>query len=147
LGLGSGSARDSRKENVPGRNANADCDRRRASWRCVSFAQGRNAVGAIVVAAGTSLPGEYSFSPSPMDAPLRSWGACPCQPRSPDGNPNPADLLRECVMKVARSSTLGDGDVWSGIVTGDSYAKFVSVVVRPRRTESGAKGSVGSGSG
>jgi hypothetical protein len=50
-------------------------------------------------------------------------------------------------MKVERSSTLEDPVVWSGIATGDSYAGFVSVAVRSRRTESGAKGSLGSGSG
>jgi hypothetical protein len=57
------------------------------------------------------------------------------------------DFLRWCTIKVARSSTLEDPGVESGIATGDSYDKFVSVAVRSRRTESGAKGSFGSGSG
>ena len=140
----SGPGHDSRKENVPDRNANTDCERRRASRRCGSLTPGRSVEDA---ATGKSVPEEYSYRPGPTDVPLRNWDICPCQPLSPNSDPSPADFSRRCVMKVARSSTLEDPEVESGIATGDSYGKLVSVAVRSRRAESGANGLLGSGSG
>jgi hypothetical protein len=147
LDWGSRPARDSRNENVPDRNANTDCERRRASRRCISLTLGRSVEEVMVVAAGKSVSEAYSCSPGPMDAPLRDWDICPCQPFSPNRVPSAADFSRWCEIKVARSSTLEDSEGESGMATGDSYGEFVSVAVRSRRTESGANGSLGSGSG
>ena len=130
---------------MPDRKANTDCERRRASGRCVSLTPGRSVEGA---ATGMSVPEKYSCRPGPRDVPLRNWDICPCQPPSPPNkDPSAAVFSRWCVMKVARSSTLEGPEVESGIATGDSYGELVSVVVRSRRTESGANGSPGSGSG
>lgn len=146
LDWGSSPARDSRNENVPDRKAKTDCERRRASRPCISLTPGRS-VEEVVATPGKSVSEEYSCNPGPMDTPLRNWDMCPCQLLSPNRDPSAADFSRWCVIKVARSSTLEDPGVESGIATGDSYGEFVSVAVRSRRTESGANGSLGSGSG
>ncbi len=65
----SGPGHDSRNENVPDRNANTDCERRRASQRCVSLTPGRSVEEAI---AEKLVPEEYSCKPGPMDVPLRN---------------------------------------------------------------------------
>jgi hypothetical protein len=141
----SGPGRDSKKENVPDRKANTDCERRRASRCCVSLTPRRSVEG---TAAGKSVPEEYSCRPGPIDVPFRNWDICPCQPLSPPNkDPSTADFSRWCVMKVARSSTPAGPEDESGIATGDSYGELVSVAVRSRRTESEANGSPGSGSG
>src|SRR5258708_10222064 len=123
----SGPGHDSRKENVPDRNANTDCERRRASRRCGSLTPGRSVEDA---ATGKSVPEEYSYRPGPTDVPLRNWDICPCQPLSTNIDPSPADFSRRCGMKLARSSTLEDPAIECRIATRDSYVKLFSVAGR-----------------
>lgn len=105
LDWGSRAPRDSQKENAPERSANTDCERRRDSRRRVSLAPGRGVVKAIAFVVGASLD-EFSCSPRPKEAPLRSWDACPNQRFSPNWRPGEVAFFRWCTMKVARSCTL-----------------------------------------
>jgi hypothetical protein len=77
LGWGSRAPRESKKENVPERSANTDCERRRDSRRRDSLAPGRSVVKAVVV--GASLD-ELSWIQGPKKPLCVVGDACGLSP-------------------------------------------------------------------